>query len=524
MWGQNTTSNQEKELLFSDQEIPSTENILEGEPPSGVAELSVATHFGMNLGHMLSSETISMVVGFISAYCYALLLGPDLMGVWQTASVILGYGAFLSLSLPFVMRRDFVTLRAEGKIQESVDLANQVFSYHLAIFPVASLGLVMFAVVWVHNGAFRWSLVAVAALLTINLFCGFGNILAKGLNDYKLLRDASLVTAAVTFATIPLVKWYGLKGLLWGVILTAIVSSVYYYRRRHLPYRWHWNNRLLGSLVIVAAPLYLESISTTVFSSIDRFIIASALSFRDVGLFSLSNIAAKPVTILIGSSSLVLFTHLNARFGMDKDAPTVLKHVQPPQQVFSWLFPPLLGMGALMLPFFTKILLPNYVEGIRAAQISMFGVCFYAMASFTANGLFILDRQILSAISFIIAGLIKTGGNLLAVRLGTGIAGVAMTTLVAYIIYDELMLAFLYRHLRLNLRSFVVSTLEKLLPMCTIIGICYFLTHYRKEIGGRFGCESAASYLILSVVILLLLSVPFFLVGWNRLKMAKDSL
>jgi len=89
---------------------------------------------------------INFISSLVSGYFFALFLGPAVYGIWQTARVFLSYSTFLSLGIPFTMRRDYVTLRSEGKIAEAEKLAHVTVTYSFIINPLAGLVFILIAI------------------------------------------------------------------------------------------------------------------------------------------------------------------------------------------------------------------------------------------------------------------------------------------------------------------------------------------------------------------------------------------
>ena len=93
---------------------------------------------------------------------------------------------------------------------------------------------------------------------------------------------------------------------------------------------------------------------------------------------------------MLSSFSIVIFTQLNERYGKSKESHVVEKQTYIPQKLFSYILPPVIGMGIVALPVLTDLFLPQYREGIAAAQINIFAILFLQLAGFSSSGLFIL--------------------------------------------------------------------------------------------------------------------------------------
>lgn len=431
---------------------------------------------------MFTGSSFKTVSSILSGYFFALLLGPAVYGVWQTARVFISYSTFTSLGIPFVMRRDFIFLRAEGRQKEAENLAQVAMTYNFIVNPILAVGIILTA--WFLNSTtiFKISLIIVGVLYITQLFSGIGNILHKGYNDYKTLAIGDFIHGASLLLIIPFVYWKGYYALLFGYLTLSIVQSIYFYVKRPLPYRWNWNFPLLRKLVFTAFPLFLVTITSTVFTSIDRLLIAGLLDFTNVGLYSLSSFIAQPITLLVSSFSIVLFTQLNERYGKSKEPHVISKHVYFPQKFFSNLLPPLMGIGIVLLPVLTQIFLPKYQDGVLAAQINIFAILFIKLASFSSNALFVLDKQKFIALSFFIAGCLKTAGSYIALKIGYGIGGVAVCTLLAYLFYNSLMLYFVNYSLKGNLKNyFNILSIILFCPLVVLICCAVFFT-YRDNI------------------------------------------
>ncbi|PJJ10934.1 polysaccharide biosynthesis protein [Flavobacterium sp. 1] len=299
---------------------------------------------------MFTGETVSFFALFLAGYFYAFILGPNDYGVWQTAKVFISYSIVFTFSLPFVMRRDFVMLRAEGRHEEAKKIADLVFTYELFLTPLISLGLILYSIFFIDNYLLKLSMITVGMIYVSQFIGGYGNLLAKGLNNYNLLKKASILNGILTILTIPIVYFCGIKSLFVSTVVIAIINSVFYYINRPFNFNLFWDNKLFKALLIISFPLYLQDISSTIFDSVDRLIIAKYLNFSEVGYYSLSSLVIIPLRLLISSFSVVLFTQLNEKYGFSNANHVVEKHVIIPHKILSVLFPPLLGVAVILLP------------------------------------------------------------------------------------------------------------------------------------------------------------------------------
>jgi len=432
---------------------------------------SILNKIKQSFKHLFTGQFIFTIAGFIGAYFFARFLGPEKYGTWQTANIFTGYAILFSLGLPFVMRRDFIQLRTENKTDEANKIANQVFSYNLVVNPIFSVILFVVAVFFTKDKDFSLALITVGFINIFQIISGYGDIITKAFNQYDKLKNAKIILSVFTLISVFFVWKYRFNGLLFGFLLAQAAYALYFYIKRPLKFKWYWNNKLLKSLIFIGFPIYLQTVVNIVFSSIDRLIIAANLSFEEVGHYSLSTLIKTPVTLLVSTLSIVVFTELNEKYGK-KDTPDVIKlHMNVPQQFVTYILSPLIVFGVLLLPWFTKTFLPDYVPGIEAAQVFVFAILFLSLAGFSSNALFILNKQKLAAVSFTLAGILKVAGSLIVLKLGYGITGVASVTLIAYLLYDTLMVFWVNKQIKesFNFSVIIKRNVPVLLSVLTLL-------------------------------------------------------
>jgi O-antigen/teichoic acid export membrane protein len=461
---------------------------------------------------------INFITSIISSYFYALFLGPALYGIWQTAKVFLSYGTFTSLGIPFVMRREFIALRKEGKFDEAEKMAHVSMTYSYIINPLIALVFIMIALVSKSEMTYKVSLFLVGILYVTDLFSSVGNIIHKGINDYKTIAIADIIYGIGTLCIVPFVHFYGFYALLTGYLVLSIVKSSFYLINRPFNYKWVWDLPVLKKMMFTAFPLFLVSIISTVFISIDRLLIAGLLNFENVGLYSLSAFIAQPITLMLSSFSIVVFTQLNEKYGKSKEPHVLEKQVFIPQRLFSKILPPAIGMGVVALPLITELLLPKYQGGITAAQINIFAILFLKLANFSSSGLFILDKLKYTAISFFIAGVIKTSGSYISLKAGYGIESVAVFTLIAYFFYNSMMLYYVNRNLGNSVKIYVEKLFESLFCPLIFIVFCFIYLKYGESLYDTLGIHNDWLWLFIGEILILIISSGFLLSALKEIK------
>ena len=361
--------------------------------------------------------------------------------------------------------------------------------------------------------------VLLVGLMCLSEFCSsVGQILHRGINDYKTIGVSSIIYGIGTVFIVPFIYFYGFYALLIGYFVLSIVKSVYFYRKRPISYKWVWDFPVLKSMIFTGFPLFLVSLISTLFTSIDRLLIAGLIDFKNVGFYSLSTFISQPIILMLSSFSIVIFTQLNERYGKSKEPHIIEKQTYFPQKLFSYILPPFIGIGVVALPVLTDLFLPQYKEGIAAAQINIFAILFLQLANFSASGLFILDKHKFTALSFFIAGCIKTTGSYFALKAGYGITGVAVLTLIAYFAYNTMMLYHINRNLGNNMKTFLNRLQESLLCPLIILVFCLFYLKYNQVVFSHLGIENQYLRVLIGLVLVCMAGGGFLYNAFKQIK------
>jgi len=271
-------------------------------------------------------------------------------------------------------------------------------------------------------------------------------------------------------------------------------------------------------MIYLAFPLFLYTIISTIFITIDRIIIASFLSYEKVGYYSLGSLISSPVNLLIGSLSIVLFTQLNEKFGTSTSNHVLLMHVEIPIKFISILLSPIVGMGIIALPYLTNLLLPKYVEGVYAAQITVVSSYFLALSGFTGNGLFLINKQKISAIAFLFSGVIKTIGSIFLIKIGYGIEGVAVITLVSFLIYHFILLIYFYKYLKEDFKNYFMKIVFDFNYVVIVLLYCFIFISYGDNFLINYTLLSPLSRILIGELSLLIISIMYIYMNYTKYK------
>jgi len=458
-----------------------------------------------NILSLSSAKLVRMFVSIFTSYVKAKILGPMYLGILRTADVALAYSHLSSVSLPFVIRRDLPQLIGEKKVTEAKRLAAIGFTFTITSVIVYVIGLYVFTF-FVKDETLRYALYVIIIVILFQTVAGYGNIMAKGLNKYKFLSNINYVTIGINLIIVlPLIYFFSIYGALWGLVISNLIVAIIYWRYIKFGFQIIWDFKVVKGLLFAGIPLLITDIATTIFTSIDRLLIINMESVEKVGLYAVGNMIASPIFMIISTSSIIIFTQLNEKYGKDTSLEVIKKHFEEPIKLLSIIIPVIIGIIILITPLLIRTLLPQYINGITAAQILIFAIFYRASTSFINNALFILNKQKITAYTFIFTGLINTFLSFLAIKYNYGITGVAASTTFSFFLYNVILIIIIYRIINFSFID-ILKKIFRYFSFSFFVILCLFILNYFFDL-----YNGNLKQILFLLLIFVFVSIPFFI-------------
>jgi O-antigen/teichoic acid export membrane protein len=194
--------------------------------------------------------------------------------------------------------------------------------------------------------------------------------------------------------------------------------------------------------VIVGLPVSLLPIGFTVFQSVDRWVVASAVPAATLGYYGVGTVFGLFLYMVPNTLATVLFTKQIERFGGSGNAETTETLVSRPILLSGYGMALAAGGVTLILPLFIHYLLPAYRPATRTATFQVLGNCLLFAVPLSANALIATGRH--RPLFAVLAAAVGAEIVLVAlfVRTRFGIDGAALAVLICDAAYGGV-LAFL---------------------------------------------------------------------------------
>jgi O-antigen/teichoic acid export membrane protein len=181
--------------------------------------------------------------------------------------------------------------------------------------------------------------------------------------------------------------------------------------------------------------------------SIDRVLILAFLNPTHLGYYAIGLTAVSALGILPGVAGEILYPRLAERYGATNSPSQLKEYVLTPTYLLAHLLPIFLGTMYLLIPYVILTALPKYALAIKPARILIFSSFFLAIAGCASDFLNTINKQAMNLMVQIASLAIAISSTYAFLRLGWGIQGVALATVLTSLLYSITLLGYvMLRH------------------------------------------------------------------------------
>jgi O-antigen/teichoic acid export membrane protein len=381
------------------------------------------------------STGIGVVLTTLRAILALRLAGPDASGVWKSVMVLYVAAEFLKLGVVRGMTLRLPVLLGQGRKEEADRLVQTAASWALLVGLVLSAGCLAascFAATTEYQLAFR--------IMALVIFCAqphlFLRELASATRQFPLRAKEVLLASTVDFVLTLLLTWqFGLAGLGLGTFFCVFLPACYLWRAQGFRFQLRWRAEECRTLVGEGARFAMADGAFGLMRLVDTLVLSLLIGPHAMGEYSLAalmgDFALFFSTMAVGQ---VITPHVLHHFGSNGCLAGASRVYETPLRLLTLAMPPCLGMGVLVLPLLIERLLPQYMEGVAAAQVTIWGAFFIIVyASLTA---LLQGAQrfgsVLRLYAIIIPILAAT--QIWQLQGGTNLQGLAISSLVALVL------------------------------------------------------------------------------------------
>lgn len=411
-------------------------------PPSKTKE--ILGHFGV----YISGVQIKQLITIVGALVIRRFLGPLQMGIWSMLQIILTYAKYSTLGTSDATTREIPYYRGKKECGKADKVKDTVFSFSILTSLIVAIGLVIFTLLWrtQMRAEVFYGLLFVGMLIILQRVNNILIVLLRAHKEFAFASKQMVISAIVNIALIAsLSYWFKIYGFLWATCLSFAFNICYIMSHRMFSFKFSLDWKQIIPLISYGFPLMILGVLGTIFRSIDKIMIVKMLGFEALGLYSIAVMAFNFANQIPISASVILVPHFQEKLGTTNNMRDLTGYISKSVYALSITIPIVIGLIWLASPFLIRLTLPNYTGGMGSLKYLLLGIYFVAVIK--PYSIFLVGiKKHLSLLPVMVAVcLLSIIFNLVAIRRGYGISGVALATTVSLFLHFTIIYVFASR-------------------------------------------------------------------------------
>ena len=373
---------------------------------------------------------------FVLLIFAAKILGPKAFGFWNLISLVLIYRGITHMGIIPAANREIPFFKGKGELQKVEEIRSVSFSYSL-LLTLISCVLFLTTTILIESPSFRTP----SQFMVILYFCTqmyhYLQVYLKSDRLFTLMSMQQLLYAfLLPLVAVPMAMKYGLSGFIIGQSMAIIIVLIFITIKVPFKFKITLNKKEGIRLIKVGFPIMIAAFLYGLFTTVDRWIITSFLSVKELGYYSLAIIIMGSISLFPRALAEQIYPRMAETFGNTLTYLSLVKwKVRQIVMSLSIIIPIVLVMF-FIAPIVVRSFLPEYIPGITAMKIVLIGVLFLPIADSFGNFLLVINKQITYMYIHLFFVLFNLILGILFIKAGLGLNGVALSSAVSYFAYS----------------------------------------------------------------------------------------
>ena len=334
-----------------------------------------AGEFGEMLVRFASSQVVSNFLRLLSGFFVVRFITPELYGQFTGVGVYMGYillghGGIingLGRELPYELGRKNDTYAKE--MASSVYVLSSVLSV-LAALVFSVFGLIHLISGDILTGSIYMAYVLIGGLNLLNK--QYLPVLYRTNKDFNSLSKQNISVGVGNLISVVLVYFFDIYGLIARGVFLALLEFFLLFKNKPYQISFSWKVNHFKKLFKTGLPIFMVGQVNPLWSTLTNTAIFSLGGPLNFGLYALTNIINNAFGVIPVAFSNVIYPRMAIMLGEGKSVLQIIKANTKPLY-FQFALMLIMGIvGSFLLPIVIPVILPNYVDGILAAQWMLF--------------------------------------------------------------------------------------------------------------------------------------------------------
>lgn len=319
-----------------------------------------------------SSSIISTGLNVVSGLFVTKWMMPEELGSFNSFTLISGYLILFQLGIPSGLGRELPYFLGIGDKEKAYGYAG-VANYWQGI-----LGSVIFAICVIISlfyllsernfqmsaGVFVIGAITFQVLYTTKYL----KVLFRTNKDFNKLSWINIINAFVSLGGIVFVWAFGFLGLCLRALIGALIDFMVTYSWRPIKVKAVWKRQPFMDLFKLGLPMYGVANVYSLWPLIQRTLILTLGGKGALGLFALATMVEAAAKTVSNSMNVVMYPTMATAWGRGYSVGQIFQVVLKPFGLALIFYLVVIPVGWYLLPAFVDGFIPNYKEGVEAAQ------------------------------------------------------------------------------------------------------------------------------------------------------------
>ncbi len=400
---------------------------------------------------VLTGNIISYPFNIAKVFIIARALDPAIYGVFNLFTVILSYGLWCELGILSGMDKTIPFLRGKLNYEEVANVKNVAFTwFNIAYLALAvTLLVVSFFPFFSHSSEVN---VGVRLLSVLVFTSALQNFYLTVLRADKKFGTIGITNAVLAVSSVLLLLlayksvFNKLYATLVALIMAYAISLLFCMLRSKLTFKINLSVSRLIRIIHTGFPLVIIGIGFTIFTSIDRWVIAKYLEKSQLGYYAFGVSISNLLFGMMSVFAYVIFPLIREKFGKDNDLLKFKLYIHKVMALMSYIVALTSCLLIASLPFMYKTFFYKYLAGIKSANFIIIGVFFISLATITGNFLVAVNKQRVIILAQAIGIILMLTGNYFVIKFTNNITGVAVVTAFLFSLYSIFIISCAFRY------------------------------------------------------------------------------
>jgi O-antigen/teichoic acid export membrane protein len=317
------------------------------------------------------SNIIGNFLTILSGLIVAKWLLPQDLGFFNSFTIISSYIILIQLGIPSGLSRELPLYMGRQNEEKAKAYASVSLFWQLGLGLVSFGILTLVALYFIFRSNYSYAagsfVIGVTTLQTLYV-TKYLKVLYRTNKDFNKLSKIKLIVAFVAFASIVFVWKFGFYGLCLRAFVMALIDFYFTWRWKPLSVKATWNTEYFKDLFKIGLPMYGVANIYSLWPVVQKTLILSLGGTQALGLFSLAIIVESSMNAITTSINSVLYPTMASQWGKGSSISALMELLKRPMMIAIPVFALMVIAGWFLMPYAVTILLPNYSEGIYAAQ------------------------------------------------------------------------------------------------------------------------------------------------------------